>query len=478
MDKKITIIGAGASGLACAYSLSRHKIATEIIEKDVQVAGMCKTYCVHEEKIDDYFLIEPPHRFFSKNKELYVMIEKLLGYHWNEVQRKTQQYIHGKMYDYPINVRQAFKNLGMGKSAKIALSYLKEKIIQRKVHNLKAYEYKHSGKTLAEFNIINYTEKLWGMDCSEIDAEWAIQRIRGLNLIKAIKGSIINKKKIKSLVDSFYFPTKGTQQIYTTMLKKSKSTYSLKLHLETYPFKIFHSDNRIIKVHTNNGIFNVDHLVESIPIDEFVELLDPAPPKKVLNAVRKLQWRSQVYLILTLDREKVTDNQWIYFPAEAPFGRVTEANNFSKAMSPKGNTSLFIEFFCDYEDEIWDYNSEQLLQISFPYLKHLIDINDVMNAYAFRARKVYPIYKINYKEHLDIVKEYLDKFENLHYIGRLGRFVYTNQDHSLEMGLETAKSIINNVKVNLDNIGQEKEYQERGDTYDRHSINPGCRIRE
>ena len=205
--------------------------------------------------------------------------------------------------------------------------------------------------------------------------------------------------------------------------------------------------------------------MSSIPITTFINLLEPKPSPDVLTAISKLKYRAQVYLFITLNQPNITKDQWIYFPdKEIPFGRISEMKNFSEKMSPKDKTSLFVEFFCWEGDNIWNMNKEDLLNITMNWFEkfNFLKKESLLDSFLIKQKCVYPVYDLTYKENLNVVKNYLNKFSNLIYIGRPGRFKYTNQDHSLEMGILAARSILENKKFDIENVGEEKEYFEKG----------------
>lgn len=465
------VIGAGPAGLTCAMKVSEAGKKVILIEKENKIGGFGKTLEFKEDGL--IFKTDiGPHRFFSKNKYLYEMISKLLKENWILVNRKTRQFIDGKFYDYPINFGQAIKNIGALKGAKIGLDYFsaifKYKLLKKDIENFEDYIVANFGRELGEFNMLNYTEKIWGIPCKEIHPDWAKQRIKGLNLVSAVKNALLKSEGPKTLVDQFYYPKYGTGFLYDTMGGKIKEKGN-EIYTNSYPEKILHDCRKIkeaeIIVNGKKEIFEIGNLIESIPLTDFLDLMDPKPPEEVLNASKKLRWRNQVYLFLTLDKERITDDNWIYFPnKEIPFGRVSEMKNFSEEMSPQDKTSLFIEFFVFENEDIWKMNKDELFTLALPYFEKLgfFKKEEVREHYLFKKEKVYPVYDLEYIKNLEIIKKYLDKFENLYYIGRPGRFNYTNQDHSLEMGLLAAKSIIENKKYEFDKIGKENEYFEEG----------------
>jgi protoporphyrinogen oxidase len=474
----ILILGAGPASMACAMELYNANKKSLIIEKENKIGGLAKTL---EFKEKDYLFRTDigPHRFFSKNKYLYEFIEDLLKDKWILVKRKTRQYIDGKFYDYPVNLIQSFKNIGIIDSILIGFSYFKSiiiyKIFRKKIKNFEDFIISNFGRKLGNFNMLNYTEKIWGISCKKIHPDWAKQRIKGLNLLSTLLNTINKKKEPKSLVEQFYYPLYGTGLIYETISKKIAKAGS-KIIKNSYPIEIKHKNNKIteIKLKINSKIKTIKpkYIVNSIPLTEFINILNPKPPEKVLNASKQLKWRSQVYLFITLNKNKITDDNWIYFPnKEIPFGRIAEMKNFSNKMSPLNKTSMFVEFFVNKNDDIWNMSEKKIFNLAIKEFEKLnfFSKKDVRNYYVFKKENVYPIYDLKYPSNLKIIKDYLNKIENLNYIGRLGRFQYTNQDHSLEMGILAAKNIITGNKFNLDKIGNEKEYFEKGYIKNEHN---------
>ena len=481
MEAETLILGAGPAGLACAMELSRADRKSVIVEKDEKVGGLAKTLEFHEG--EDLFRTDiGPHRFFSKNRYLYDFIEDLLEEEWRKVPRCTRQYIDGKFYNYPVNAMQVFKNIGPFKAARILFDYglarLRYRVFGKKLETFEDYVVANFGRTLAEFSMINYTEKIWGIPAATIHPDWARQRISGLNFLSLLKNTFNLKKKTgkgkpKSLVDEFYYPQFGTGRIYEEIGKRLEERGN-EIHRSTQPVKIKHDGKRVTEVicEKDGKQFTIkpENVVESIPITKFLTLLDPPPPKEIFDAADSLKWRAQVYLFLTLDKDQVTKDNWIYFPNKnIPFGRTSEMKNFSADMAPEGKTSFFIEFFAFEGDEIWQMDKDQLLDLVMPYFEKFgfFTRDEVRNHYVMRRGQVYPVYDMTYTGHLDKIKGWLDNLENLIYLGRPGRFKYTNQDHSLEMGIVASRMIIEGRHYDLDPIGSENEYFEKGPVYEK-----------
>jgi len=193
--------------------------------------------------------------------------------------------------------------------------------------------------------------------------------------------------------------------------------------------------------------------------------LEPKAPNEVLEAAKNLKFRSHVSLFITVNKPSVFPDQWIYFPdKEIPFGRIMEPKNFSKKMSPADKTSLLVEFFCWENDKIWNASKDELFELSIKWLEKLgfIRREEVIDYFVHKEKYAYPVYDLNYKEKSGIVKSYLRQFRNLQLIGRAGCFRYNNQDHALEMGILAARSIIEGKQYNIEEVGAEQEYFERG----------------
>ena len=454
---KILVLGAGPSGMACALELSKAGKKFLVVEKAGSVGGLAKT-CLFGEFLTDI----GPHRFYTKNQYLESMMKNLLGEKWIQVKRHTRFYIHGKYYQYPLDPASALFTLGIVQSIKIARDYFWQKLFHFSApKNFEEYAISKFGRLLAELNILNYTEKIWGVHPNRMSVDWANQRIKGLSMFSTLKNFFFKSGSPKSMVNYFHYPESGTGFIYEKM---SEIIGKDKILLNVEPLEIKITGNKITWVLLSNGKkLSVEKMVSSIPITVFCKNLVPAPPKEVLEASKKLRFRSQVYLFITLNKPSVTDDQWIYFPdKEIPFGRISEMKNFSKKMSPKDKTSLFVEFFCWKNDSVWKMSKGELLNKTIKWLEKLgfVEQSEIIDSYLLRSEFGYPVYELGYEKNLAVVKKYLDSIENLLYIGRPGRFKYTNQDHSIEMGINAGRGIIENKKTDIEQIGKENEYFE------------------
>ncbi|MEO0293980.1 MAG: FAD-dependent oxidoreductase [candidate division WOR-3 bacterium] len=469
MEREVLILGGGPAGMAAAFELNKAGKSFVVVEKNEEVGGLSRTLVFGEFRTDT-----GPHRFFSQNKYLYDFIEDLLGESWIKVDRLTRFYVNGKFFLYPVELRNALLNVGFYKGFKIVRDYLFERtkkvFLRKEPISFEEQVISDFGRTLAELNMLNYTEKIWGLPCAKISPDWARQRIRGLSLKEMFKKAIIKSKEgPKTLVDQFYYPASGTGLIYQKIKERILDGRYGIVKLNSRPVKIGVKNNKIeeiiVKTNKGNEIFRADYVLSSIPITEFINLLDTDVPKDVLKAAQNLRFRSHVSLFITLNKSSVFPDQWIYFPEkEIPFGRIMEPKNFSKKMSPPDKTSLLLEFFCWENEEVWEATKEKLFNLSLEWLEDLgfVKEKEVLGLFVHKERYAYPVYDLGYRENLDKVKNYLGQIKNLQLIGRAGSFRYNNQDHALEMGILAARNVIEGKKYNIDEIGTEQEYFERG----------------
>ncbi|MCM8784119.1 MAG: hypothetical protein NC818_05055 [Candidatus Omnitrophica bacterium] len=396
-----------------------------------------------------------------------------MGKDWTQLNRCTKFHDQGKLFSYPLKFKEILLSTDILKVQRFIRDYFYEQFKKRlvRINDICSFKEKainNFGRYLAEYYLLNYTEKIWELPASDISSYWFEQRIKSLSLPVVIKNLVFSpKEQCRSLVNYFYYPKKGIGSIYEKIKNVILAKGAIKLN--SFPKEIFHNGNRIKKIIINeNGLESVyypKYVVSSIPISEFLSLLNPLPPKEIIQATNKLRFRSHISLFITIDRNSFSPCQWIYFyDKKIPFGRITEPKNFSEEMSPEGKTSLLLEFFCWADDEIYNMNKNECLELALPWLESLgfLKRGDIMDYYLHKEKFAYPVYTLDYKKYLEKIKAYLSIFENLITIGRAGCFGYNNQDHAIEMGKLAAQSIINNKSYHLmiDSIGAEAKYLE------------------
>ena len=449
--KPVAILGGGPAGLSAAYNLSKHDKHSYIFERDNIVGGLAKTL-----KFENFLTDIGPHVFFSKKKSLYDWyLDKIKG-HAVRVKKQSRFFIDGKYFTYPVDLKNALTGVGIFKAIRMVLDYLYEKVkrffFRKEIKNFEDYAISNFGKTLANFNILNYTRKSWGVSCKELSLYLAQLRIKNISLMSTLKSIIFKVRDMTNeTITHFFYPDLGSQILYNNLQKKIESKHLNKILLNSRAVGINHDGKKIksvvVGVKGKKKTFECTHCISSIPVTELVSIMNPPPPKKTLDAVKKLKFRSQIYVYVMLNKERVTDDNWIYFPDESiPFGRISEPKNFSKKMVPKGKTSLFVEYYVDYDDGMWKMEDKDLYDLTIRELEKLgyIRREEVIKCFTHRERDVYPLYDINFQEPLKEIMAYLSTFRNLYSTGRGGSFKYHGQDVSIEMGREVAEAIVEN----------------------------------
>ncbi|RJP77130.1 MAG: NAD(P)/FAD-dependent oxidoreductase [Desulfobacteraceae bacterium] len=461
-DKHILTLGAGPAGLAAAHELLHQNIRPIVFEQTDKVGGIART-----ETYKNYFFDIGGHRFFTKNDRVNKLWQEMMGPDFLKVGRMSRIYYKGRLFKYPLSIPNTLLNLGIFESALMMLSYLYSQIRPYPEEDtFDQWITNRFGRRLYETFFKTYTEKVWGISCNEIQAEWAAQRIKGLSLIAAVGNALLGIKKSKSLIDEFYYPVWGPgmmwQRFQETIEKKGGE-----VHLNTKAVGLNHKKGRIVSVAYRNGKeageMPVDHLISSIPITKLISLMNPEPPANVLNAARNLSYRAFIIVMLIIDQKHLFSDQWIYIHnPDVKVGRIQNFKNWSAAMVPDhSKSSIGMEYFCTEGDEIWTMPDRELIAIASRELAvlGLSDESKVLDSYVVRQPGAYPVYDSHYRDHLAVIKDYLSGFTNLQTIGRSGMHRYNNMDQSMHVGILAAQNILG-ADHNLWETNEEQEYLE------------------
>jgi protoporphyrinogen oxidase len=472
MAKKVTIIGAGPAGLACAYYLTKNSEKNikdlEIYEATNNIGGISRTINKKGFRFD-----LGGHRFFTKNDEINKLFNEVVGKDVLKVKRYTPIYFRKKYFDYPIKISNVMKNLGPMTSARIIFDYIYIRIanfiVPRKDKTFEDWVTNRFGKSLFNFFFKSYTEKLWGIPTNKIGAEFAAQRIKGMSIGVVIKNALIvnPKNRPKTLIDSFKYPKLGIGQFYEKMADQiGKNKIVLNNKIEKINTKNNRVESIVIKTPQSTKTLKVDDLVSSMPITDLVNNLNPKAPKKVIDAANKLEYRATIFAVLLINKPHVSNFTWVYVhEPNATIGRFTEPKNWSKYLVKDPKKSSIVSEMWSFENEaLWNKSDKELVSIAESDLVDkmgFVKQKDIIETIIIKEPKTYPTYKNGYEKHLKIVNDYLSKFKNLHLIGRYGTFRYNNMDHSIETGFLTAKNIIAGKKVyDITQVNSEAEYHE------------------
>jgi protoporphyrinogen oxidase len=465
INSKIIIIGAGPAGLTTAHQLAKAGADVTLFEAGNDVGGLARSFDLWGQRVDC-----GPHRFFSSDKIVNDFFEEIVQSDYTLVNRLTRIYYRNKFFYYPLQPFNALSNLPITTVFGILFSYAKQRF--QPIANPETFEewvVNRFGKKLFGIFFKNYSEKLWGIPCSKIDADWAAQRIKKLSLWEAVKGALVGNtgNKHKTLVDQFAYPKNGTGMLYERMAEQFKN-YGGKLHLNSAVKKIIQNENgEAIGVELQNGEIHVaDKIISTMPLTNMVKGLQYAPAA-VKQACEKLYFRNTILVYVEVDNENLFPDNWIYVHSpEVLHGRITNFRNWCPSLYQDKKTSILcLEYWCFENDKIWKSSATEMGKLGEDELRklNLIAANDkVLNTHLLHIPRCYPVYETGYARHVDVVKEYLETISNLLVIGRYGAFKYNNQDHSILMGLLAARQIISGNNQHLWNINTDDEYQEQG----------------
>ena len=441
------IIGGGPAGIAAASTLGNQNIPCLLIEKDKQMGGLCKTVEYKGFRCDI-----GGHRFFTKNKTIQAMWDNTLGDELLVRPRLSRIYYREKFFNYPLQVSNALTNLGMTESLKIVASYFKSQVFPTKPEvNFDDWVSNRFGRVLFNTFFKTYTEKVWGIPCTVLSADWAAQRIRNLSLGRALLNALgqQNGAKVASLIDNFHYPRLGPGQMYETMAKRLKNNGGeIRQGLEVV--EIRHDHQRVNTILTRNGgegqLLDCSQCISSMPITDLVQRMSPSAPEAVVSAARALRYRSIITVNLLLKADTTLPDNWIYLHSpEVTAGRLQLYKNWSSSMVPNGNhSSIGFEYFCFEGDSLWNLPDSDLIEKARQDLSHLgfYHQEDFFDGFVVRYAKAYPMYEDGYEKNLAVIKEWLAQFANLYCIGRYGQFRYNNMDHSMMTGILAARRIL------------------------------------
>jgi len=468
-DHEIVVIGAGPAGLTAAFQLHKHDIASTVIEADDVVGGISQTA-----QRDGWRFDIGGHRFFTKVQP----VEDL----WHEIlpdedflmrPRKSRIFYNGKYFDYPIKATNALVNLGPIEAILCVSSYLWARIRPPKDQtNYEGWLVARFGWRLYRTFFKTYTEKLWGVPVSEMPADWAAQRVKGLSLGNAIVNALMpkrNQKDITSLIEEFQYPKYGPGMMWEVCRDKVIAQGS-KIVLETAVTKVHHVDGRatsVIATHRGGGQteYPCTEVISSMPISHLLEAMDPPVPDHVKAAAEDLRYRDYLIVALAMPEELVDfDDNWIYI--HDPKVRTMRIQNFgswSPYMVKPGRNTLGLEYTVWEGDEEWNADDEWLIERAKQELEQLglAKAGQIEAGYVVRQAKAYPIYDDRYRANVDVLRGWLaEHASNVHPVGRNGMFRYNNQDHSMFTAMLTVENITTGTAHDVWEVNVEEEYHE------------------
>jgi protoporphyrinogen oxidase len=465
----VVVIGAGPAGLTTAYELQKLGLSSAVLEADHQVGGISRTVDYHGFRFDI-----GGHRFFSKVPLINELWDEILGEDFLLRPRLSRIYYKNRFFDYPLKAGNALAGLGLFEAARCGLSYARARL--RPSADAKSFEDWVAGRFgYRLYNIFfkTYTEKVWGIPCRDISADWAAQRIKNLSLWEAVRHALFSSGKSKdgqvitTLIDEFKYPRLGPGQMWEACTRRLAEQGN-PTHCDVAVTRVRHARGQVECVYGQTAAgepteFAGQHYVSSMPLRELIRALDPPAPAQVLEAASRLRYRDYLTVVLIVKRAEVFPDNWVYVHSpEVRMGRIQNYKNWSPAMVPDpSRTSLGLEYFVWETDEMWRWDDRRLIELGTHECAQLglVDPRDVEDGTVVRMKKAYPIYDHGYQEAVATLRSYLETLSNLQTVGRNGLHRYNNQDHSMLTGVYAAENITG-ARHDVWSVNTEQEYHE------------------
>lgn len=459
---RVVVIGAGPAGLAAAYELAKREVPVHVLEAAPHVGGLARSFELWGQIVDI-----GPHRFFSEVPEVNALFREIVGDDYRWITRLTRIHFRGGLIRYPLHAGDVLKSLGAVEIARSTTSYASARLSRGPVPTtFEEWVTRRFGQRLFELFFKSYSEKVWGIPCSRIDAAWAAQRILALSFFEAAKSALLgNARKHRTLADAFPYPTSGTGSIYVRMAERVRAMGGT-VDLGTPVERVMLSEDGARVTGVRDGSdreIPATHVVSTMPITALARGL-PGAPRAVIEACDALRYRNTIFVYLEMDDAHVFPDNWIYVHApELRHGRITNFRNFGRSLSRGRPTSILcLELWCFDDDAIWRASDDEIAALAERELSEtgLAKGVSCLRSHVLRVRRSYPVYEVGYRRHLAVIERYLGSIEGLFAAGRYGAFKYNNQDHSLHMGLLAARAIATGRPEALSEINTDPAYQE------------------
>jgi protoporphyrinogen oxidase len=456
------VLGGGPAGLTAGYLLGKAGQDVVVLEADDQVGGLAKTV-----EIDGYRFDLGGHRFFTKSVEVDTLWHEILGEEFLLRPRMSRIYWNNRYLDYPLRGADVIRKLGPVELARCMASYLRAAVRRdKRDESLEDWVTNRFGRRLYDLFFKSYNEKVWGVPPSEIRAEWAAQRIKGLSFFSAAKAAFFGNdgNKVKSLISQFNYPRFGPGQMWDAMTDAIREQGG-EVRLGARVDRIEIAGDRIIEVEAGGESYTLPQaVISSLPLRHVVEMTHPRAPQEVLDAASGLRYRDFLTVALVVDGDDLFPDNWIYIHEPGVrVGRIQNFRSWSPWMVPDPDKSCVgLEYFCFAGDDLWTMSDDALVDLAARELEQLglAPRSKVERGFAIRVPKAYPIYDAEYASRVATIRTWLDGIENLQQVGRNGLHRYNNSDHSMLTAMRAVDNLLTGTHHDIWEVNAESVYHE------------------
>jgi protoporphyrinogen oxidase len=445
-DAPVVIIGAGPAGLTAAYELLRLGVKSILLEREAVAGGLARTV-----NYKGYLLDIGGHAFFTKVPAVDRIWREVLGDDLIDRPHLSSIYYNKKFFRYPVQALDALKGLGLIESLRCGLSYVSAQLAPQKPEtSFDAWVSNRFGERLYQTFFQTYTEKVWGVPCKEIQADWAVQRMRGLSLSAVLRNAILPGRKldrrdtVNMLAPGFSYPRKGPGMMWKRMQEMIECG-GAEIVFSAPVQRIHWQPGRILSVTAGGRRFAGDHFISSMPLREFFQKLEPSARPQLHAAVSSFRYRDFIVVAVIVRGGNIFSDLTVYIQdSHLKLGRIQNFGNWSQELIPQPETScLGLEYFCTEGDETWSLPNEALIELAERELfsTGLLTPDQILDATIVRVKKAYPIYDEKYERGVEAARQFLTNIPNLQVVGRNGMHRYNHQDHSMLTAILAARNV-------------------------------------
>ncbi len=474
-NSRVAVIGGGPAGLTGAYEVQKLSDTHTpiVLEAGDLVGGIART-----ESHNGFRFDIGGHRFFTKIEEVEKIWWEVCGDEFVTRPRLSRIYFRGKYFDYPLRIFNALGNLGPIEAARIMLSYAKWQLFPHKVEEtFEQWVINRFGRRLYSHFFKSYTEKVWGVPCTEIRADWAAQRIKNLSLIKAVWNAISGANDTASLIEEFQYPRLGPGQMWEMMRDRIREDGG-EVRMKSFVKQVNRDGMRVTSIDVveedpdtgEHKEYNLeaDEFLNTMAVRDLIHCMNPPPPQEVIDAANRLKYRDFMIVTLVLDHADPFPDNWIYIHGEdVKVGRIQNFRAWSKdMMANEDQASIGMEYFLNWDEPMWEMDDQDLIKMAGEELEKigLAPAASVVDGAIIRQPKAYPVYDSEYADALDVIKKWLVQLENFQTVGRNGLHRYNNQDHSMLSAMFAARNIASDAGLDVWDVNVERSYHEEFQT--------------